>query len=93
MLMPVPTGICLLRVIGSRPSRVRVIFRPLSQTAWIVRISRSSVLDRGFQDLLQPCCLDRKHTCPTCITIILFANSLHRVGLWPRRHAEQEHFL
>ena len=77
----------------SRPCRVRVIFRPLSQAAWIVRISRSSVLDRGFQDLLQPCCLDRKHTCPPCITIILFANSLPRVGLWPRRHAEQEHFL
>jgi hypothetical protein len=72
----------------SRPYRVRVIFRPLSQAAWIVRISRSSDLD-----LLHPCCLDRKHTCPTCITIILFASSLHRVGLWLRRHAEQEHFL
>ena len=66
---------------GSRPCRVRVIFRPLSQAAWIVRISRSSVRDRGFQDLLQPCCLDRTHTCPTCITIMLFANSLHRMGL------------
>jgi hypothetical protein len=40
---------------GSRPCKVRVIFRPLSQAAWMVRISRSSVPDKGGQDLLQPC--------------------------------------
>ena len=55
----------------SRPCRVRVIFRHLSQAAWMVCISRSSALNRGCQDLFQPCRPDRKHTYPACITIIL----------------------
>ncbi len=60
-----------LKGVGWRPCRVRVIFRHLSQAAWMVHISRSSALNRGCQDFLQPCGPNRKHTCPTCITIVL----------------------
>jgi hypothetical protein len=42
--------------------RYRVIFRHLSQAAWMVHISRSSALHRGGQDFLQPCGPNRKHT-------------------------------
>src|SRR5262249_45889180 len=60
---------------------------------WMVRISRSSVLDRGCQDLPRPCCPARTHTCPACITIMLVAHPVHHGGLWPRRHAAQEPFV
>src|SRR4029453_18803742 len=49
----------------------RGIFRHLSQAAWMVHISRSSALHRGGQDCLQPCGPNRKHTGPTCITLVL----------------------